>query len=140
MKNELFTTFPHTADLGVEVIGQDLPQLFENAAIALFNLMTDSENINTIESVDFAIQADDRELLLREWLGELLYYSISRHYLFKSFRIKHLEEGKLQATATGESFNPQRHILKRKIKSVTYHALQIKKRGKGWQARFVLDI
>lgn len=135
-----YSTFPHTADLGVEVFGADLPALFEHSAIALFDLMTDTRKIKEQEAVEFSVRAVDRELLLREWLGELLYYSISRHFLFKSFWIKQLTERELKATAIGEAFDPQIHDLKREIKSVTYHELKIIQGDNSWKARFVLDI
>jgi len=137
---KIYTTFPHTADLGVEVYGADLPALFEHSAIALFDLMSETRTIKEEEAVEFSIRTADRELLLREWLGELLYYSISRHFLFKSFRIKQLTDCELQATAVGEAFDPQIHNLKREIKSVTYHELKIIQDSNGWRARFVLDI
>ncbi|MDD5539597.1 MAG: archease [Candidatus Marinimicrobia bacterium] len=140
MKKRVYTTFPHTADLGIEVYGADLPALFEHSASALFDLMINPRQIKEKEAVEFSVRADEPELLLREWLGELLYYSISRHFIFKSFRIKKLTGRELQATATGEAFDSQRYNLKREIKSVTYHELKIIHGDNGWQARFVLDI
>jgi len=139
-KNKFYRIFPHTDDLGVEVHGADLPELFEHAALALFDLMANVAQVTEQETCEFSVEAEDRELLLREWLGELLYYSISRHFLFKSCRIKKFSEQKLIASASGEPFNPQKHTLKREIKSVTYHELQIKNQGNRWEARFVLDI
>jgi SHS2 domain-containing protein len=138
--NDFYSTFPHTADLGVEVRGKSIPELFENAAIALFDLMTNLNQIQEEETAEFLIQADDRELLLREWLGELLYDSISRHFLFKSFEIKQLSDRQLQAIAVGERFDSLRHVLKREIKSVTYHELKIIQDSNSWRARFILDI
>jgi len=139
-KSKFYRIFPHTADLGVEVYGANLLELFEHSALALFDLMTNVAKVMEQETCEFSVEAADRELLLREWLGELLYYSISRHFLFKSCQIEQFCEQKLIASASGEPFNPQKHILKREIKSVTYHELQIRRQGNHWKARFVLDI
>ena len=117
-----------------------MPELFEHAALALFDLMANVAKVTEQKTCEFSVEAADIELLLREWLGELLYYSISRHFLFKSCQIEQFCEQKLIASASGEPFNPPKHILKREIKSVTYHELQIKNQGNRWKARFVLDI
>ena len=138
--DKIYALFDHTSDLGVEVKGTDLHNLFENAGVALFDLMTSLEKVQIKECRDISLQSDDIELLLREWLGELLYLSVVDKFLFKSFNIKKISENALYAKVCGEKFDTERHILKREIKSVTYHQLKVKRVKGGWKARFVLDI
>jgi len=138
--SKIYTLFDQTSDLGVEVRGNDLYNLFENSGFALFDLMTSLENVQIKECRNISIQGDDIELLLREWLGELLYLSVAEEFIFKSFNIKEITKNTLYANACGERFDPKRHLLKREIKSVTYHKLKVQQIKGKWKARFVLDI
>lgn len=138
--DKIYALFDQTSDLGVEVKGTDLHNLFENAGVALFDLMTSLEKVQIKECRDISLQSDDIELLLREWLGELLYLSIADKFLFKSFNIKEISKNALYAKVCGEKFDTKRHFLKREIKSVTYHQLKVKRVKGEWKARFVLDI
>jgi len=140
VSGNIYTLFDQTSDLGVEVKGTDLSNLFENSGVALFDLMASLENVQIKECRNISIQGDDIELLLREWLGELLYLSVADEFLFKSFNIKEININALYAKVCGERFDPVRHILKREIKSVTYHQLKVKRVKGKWKARFVLDI
>jgi len=108
--------------------------------VALFDLMTSLEKVQIKECRDISLQSDDIELLLRDWLGELLYLSVVDEFLFKSFNIKEISKNALYAKVCGEKFDPERHFLKREIKSVTYHQLKVKRVKGEWKARFVLDI
>lgn len=135
-----YSLFDQTSDLGIEVKGSNLKELFINSAIALFDLMTDLESVNPNIEKTIEVESDDIDLLLRDWLDELLYISIVDEVLFESFDIKELNRSKIRATAFGEKFNPTKHTIKREIKSVTYHQLKVECKDNWCVARFVLDI
>ena len=135
-----YTIFNHISDLGIEVTGSDLFSLFENSGVALFDLITNLNQVEVREYRHIFLKGDDIDLLLRDWLGELLYLSIVDEFLFKSFDIEGISDFSLKAKAWGEKFDPERHIIKREIKSVTYHQLKVTCNKGKWRARFVLDI
>ena len=87
-----YTTFDHTADLGIEVYGEDPRELFINAGRALFDLITDLDKIELKTSLSFTVEGIDREDLMVRWLGELLYFHQSEGYLLSDFVLHDLGE------------------------------------------------
>ena len=130
----------HTGDLGLEVRGRDLVDLFERAAWSFFDLLVDARRIEPQEPLEVAVEAPDREALLVAWLGELLYYFETRKIVLSKFRIKTLTDRTLEATAWGEPFQWEKHRFKQAVKAVTYHQLRIWETPEGWRARVILDI
>lgn len=135
-----YQTFDHTADLGIEVYGKDQRELFVNAGRALFDLITNLDNIEVKTTLPLNLEAVDREDLLVSWLRELLYFHQSEGYLLNDFVLHDLEEQSLRATVKGEIYEVNRHELIREIKAVTYHQLKVTWENERWVARIVFDI
>ncbi|MHA2220115.1 MAG: archease, partial [Candidatus Hodarchaeales archaeon] len=64
----------HTADLGILVFGNDLNQLFVNAANALSEILTDTSKLENIITKEINVDGEDLEQLMINWLHEVLYY------------------------------------------------------------------
>src|SRR2546426_8385898 len=62
----------HTADLGLEVEAPSLPLLFERAGLGMLALMIDLAAVEPRERGAIALEAEDREALLHDWLPYLL--------------------------------------------------------------------
>lgn len=135
-----FNILDHTADVGIIAYGTNIKQLFSNAALALFSLITDLETIQ--EKLHFSLQlgSDDRDSLLVEWLNELIYCFDAKHILVRRCDIESLTNTRLKATCYGEDFNPTRHKIKREIKAATYHMLKLDMNTDGYRAQVILDI
>jgi len=134
-----FEYLEHTADVGIRAYGRTIGEAFENAARAMFNLVTDLDKVRPDTEEAIEVEAVDLEGLLVEWLGELLYHLELDDLLFKEFEIKELSETHLKALARGEKIDPQRHTLLLQIKAVTYHLLEVKK-DDFWRAQVIFDI
>ncbi len=135
-----YETFDHTADMGIRVFGRTEEEVFANAAYALFDQLTDLRKVGDGATQEISVEGADREDLLIRWLGELLFLSQSRGFLFKEFSILQLDSNCLRAIARGEIFNPSRHRFKTEIKAVTYHQVEVTQKNKGWEAKVILDI
>ena len=135
-----YKTFDHTADLGIEVYGEDQNQLFSNAGFALFDLIAGADIIEVKISLDLTVEEMNLEDLMVNWLRELLYLHQSERYLFRDFIIHEISEKLLRATLKGEKCDPLRHELIREIKAVTYHQIKVAYEKGGWVSRIVLDI
>ncbi len=135
-----FEFLPHTADVAVVARGESLRELFEHAALALFSLLTDVEEVRDRTSMQVEIQSPDRESLLVDWLNELLYLFDAEGKLFCRFAVSELGESYLKADVGGENVDPGRHRIKMGVKAVTYHDLEIKRSDNGWMARMVFDV
>lgn len=135
-----YKTFNHTADLGIEVYGEDQKQLFENAGFALFDLITDMHKVDAKTSLPLAVEGMNLEDLMVSWLRELLYLHQVKGYLFRNFSISEMSEELLNATVKGEKFDPHRHELIREIKAATYHQIKVACDKGTWISRIVFDI
>lgn len=130
----------HTADTGVVVFGTDAQRLFENAAFALFDLMTDLERVVGTETMRLTVSGEDWPDLMVNWMRELLYLWAGQGLLVKAVQVGRLAENRLTATLTVAPFDPDRHVIEIEIKAVTYHQLSVDSGPEGWQARIIFDI
>ncbi len=140
MTSLFYKIFPHTSDLGIEVSAFSLIDLFKNAAMAIMDLVVEPASVAKQDVIELNVQAENRELLFREWLSEILYFVFVKEYLFQSFRITKLDSHSLNAIASGEKIDYRRHKLKRELKSITYHQLQVSEVDGKWTGRFVIDV
>ena len=135
-----FEIIDHTADVGVIVYGADVKELFSNAALALFSLITEPESLEEKLHVDLKVSGEETDSLLVEWLNELIYFFDVKHVLFKRFDIESLTRNELKATCYGEDFDPMKHKIKIGVKAATYHMLSLDKKRDGYKAQIILDV
>jgi SHS2 domain-containing protein len=139
MKNyEIIDT---TADIGIRAFGPDLPAIYTNAALGMFNLIVDVETIQERLERAITVTASDKEGLLAEWLNEFLFLFDTELLLFKRFEITELSQILIRANCFGEKVDRSRHELKRGIKSATYHKLKVERQNDGsYLAEVIFDI
>jgi SHS2 domain-containing protein len=135
-----FEIIDHTADVGIIAYGANVEELFSNAALALFSLITEPKNVEEKLHLNLEVSSEDRDSLLVEWLNELIYLFDAKHILFSRFDIESLTHNQLKAICYGESFDPMKHKIKIGVKAATYHMLKIDKNGDGCKAQIILDI
>jgi SHS2 domain-containing protein len=135
-----FEILDHPADIGIIAYGADIEELFYNAALALFSLITEPESIEEKLHLDLEVSSEDRDSLLVEWLNELIYLFDVKHILFNRFDIESLTYNELKAICYGENFDPMKHKIKAGVKAATYHMLKIDEGDDGYKAQIILDI
>ena len=135
-----FEIIDHTADIGIVAYGTDIKQVFANAALGLFNLMADLDDFKEDLQRELELSAEDAEVLLVEWLNELIYIFDVEHIIFKRFEIDELTSTHIKARCFGVKIKPGQHKLKREIKAATYHMLRISKEDGGYKVQVIFDI
>jgi SHS2 domain-containing protein len=130
----------HTGDIGIRVWADDVKGLFEEAARALFDIITDRNKVVIRVNREVAVQGSGREELMVAWLTELLYLHEVEDLLFGDFTISEIGPGSLKGVARGEKFREDRHHIKTAVKAVTYHLLEVKEKDGRWQAQIIFDI
>lgn len=143
-----YKEFDHTADIGVEVYGATLEELLQNAGYALLNTMVDVTTIQSRISRTITVSGVDIEILVINWLRELLYQCMVEQEVYHVFDVQECEAPQppetqaytCRAVVTGEPFDPARHRFRTEIKAVTYHQCQIGRRETGWFARVLFDV
>ena len=131
----------HTADIGIRVYGENLEELFRNAAKATFNLIT-KNNPSEDKERKLRLESKNTEDLLINWLNELISIFFTYKFLPKSYNIS-IKTGvlnKLQAQIKGSIYDPYSQKINQEIKAATYHNLNIEKISKGYKAEIIFDV
>ncbi len=134
--------FDHTADVGLQIRANDLPDLFRTAAEGLFDyIVANREAVAIVENDTITLTSDSTANLLVGWLNELIFRSETQHVLFNHFNVAISGDGLLlEATIGGEPIDRDRHILDHEVKAVTHHGISLEHDGAMWVAEVILDI
>lgn len=128
----------HIADAKFRAYGSTLEEAYENAAIAMFNVMINTSGLGTSELRDIEVESNDIKGLLVEWLSELLYLFEVDEIIFSEFQIISIEKTNdgfsLKGKASGEPVDLSRHNFDTQVKAVTFHDLAVEsdKTGRFW--------
>ncbi len=140
--NKRFEFQEHTADERVIAYGSTLEEAFENAALALFEVMTDTTTIDAVTHDSFQIEGFDEQALLYSWLETFIVEFDINLMLYSKFHVNISKKGDqylLIGQAWGETFQPEKHPTRSEVKAITYHEMEIIK-NKLVQLRFILDL
>jgi len=124
MKNKRYETISHTADVMVRAFGKSLEECFENAGYAIFDQIADLSKVEPRELYKMDIEGDEPEQLLVDFLSELLYLFDTELVLLSEFHVKYNGEI-LVVQAKGEKVDKKRHELRKAIKAVSYHMIEV---------------
>lgn len=125
----------HTADWMLEVWGASLAELLEQAARGMYALAEVEIKEGDRSAVNFELRGRDPEILIVRFLSELLYYGERDNIAFDTFDLV-LSGDVLQARLGGAEIVS----IKKEIKAVTYHNLEVKQNPRGLEARIVFDV
>ena len=138
-----YEVIDHTADIGIKAVGKSLEEAFINAAKGMFDLIAPDDNVDKTEERSFAIEEDDMIMLFKRWLEELLYLFDAEGFLPSEYRISISNEDglhRLTASVHGERFNPNKHGSGMEVKAVTYHMMEIEKKGDKFYVQVIFDV
>jgi len=138
---ENYEFIEHTADIGIRVKGNDLKDLFKNAASAMFDIIAEKKSKEQrAKSKEILVKqkADNLDELFINWLNELLSLSATEELIFSDFKIDKIDKNSLQAVAIGEDIKDYK--VNTEIKAATYHQLKIEETKPGWQAEVIFDV
>ncbi len=142
-----------SGDAGIVAFGKDIKELFRNAAAGMYSLIIDVESVEEKKTVDIAVGKDSLEGLLVAWLNELIFRFDADGFIAKKIIVTGLSVSPeaasdagaemaftLNASLSGEEFDPARHKGKLLLKAATYHALRIEKKGDVWRSKIIFDV
>lgn len=136
-----FEYLDHTADIGIRAYGQDLKDLFENAAEAMLAVTAELDTIDEMMLIEVSVTASTLPDLMLNWLGELNFQHQVEEIFFCRTEIREISPNRLRAVVFGEARNENRHVVLAEIKSVTFHQLQVEQASDGvWTAQVIFDI
>jgi len=129
-----------TSDVAFEAYGKSLEELFANSALAMFEVIVNTKQVEPKEKREVEVNGDDLQSLMFNWLNSLLVFVDSENLAFSQFDVEIDEKNlKLKAICKGEAMDRSKHETRTHVKACTYHKMEIKK-NKAWKARVILDI
>jgi len=139
-----FEFLDHMADAYVAAYGASLAESFGNAALAMFEVMTDTSLVDPRIEDAVKVEEHDKKALLYSWLEDLLVRSELNGVLYSKFKVLDIEKQRdvfrLNAVIWGEPFDESKHKQKVGVKAVTYHRMEIIEKPGEVTLKFILDI
>lgn len=133
-----------TADVAFEAAGNTVEELFISASQAVMGAMVERlDSVGRSVEVPICLEEGDLEMLLFDFLQELIYYKDAKRLLLvvESLEIDRSSSPiTLSAVTRGETLDPARHPLLTDVKAVTMHRFRVEETDGGWKATVVLDI
>lgn len=149
-KSNKYDYFDVTADIGFHAYGNSLNEAYENAGLAMFNVITDISKVKKDESREFEIVSEDLVSLLYDYLEELLFLQDTEFLFFSDFKVNiekivddepsNLENYKLTCFACGEEIDWNVHSPKSEVKAITFHKMCVKEDDGVFKLRAILDL
>ena len=132
-----FEEIEHTADWALRINGANLEALLVNAARGMASLVVDQpERVGTEIERQIALEAIDAETLLVDWLSELAYWLETEQILFHQSELTEVSPTRLTGAVQGGRVPD----LRKHIKAVPYHGLEITPTASGLTATVVFDV
>lgn len=132
--------FDHAADVGVRIRAASRIELFRLAAGALMECIGPEPPGPAAAGRLVTLEAADQEELLVRWLQELIFVFQCDHVYATQTDVVRLTARRLQASVSGVRWDDASGGELREVKAVTYHKLQVERRGRIWHACFILDV
>ncbi len=132
------------ADVAFEAEGKTPEELFESSGFALTNAMIkDLGQLEQRVEKSFEVEAEDVEMLLFNFLQELIFYKDAERLLFNKFELD-IEQKEdrwlLSVKAYGEEIDREKHELLADAKAVALHNFKVEETAKGWMAMVIVDV
>jgi SHS2 domain-containing protein len=137
-----FEYFGHTADAKFRAYGKTLEEAFINSALAMYNIICDSDKVLLNEIKKIKISAKRKESLLYDFLEEFLFLLDTGGFLLnkiENFKIKKIRgEFHLSCEAFGDNY--KKYDVKGNIKSITYNEMFIREKEDKVIIQVVVDM
>lgn len=124
----------HSGEVEVEIHAASEAAVFE-AALAMFAELAGGGEAGTPVEQVIALSAGAHELLLVDWLNELVFLAEVELFVPTELESLELRDDGLRAVVSGVQGRPRQLV-----KAVTLNRLELDEREGEWHARVVLDV
>lgn len=133
-----FFEVSHTADVKIRATAPGLDTLFSEAFCALMQVIYGPDRSGGVKR-EIALDADDHESLLRDFLSEVLFIAEVDSLVFSGAEV-HISGNHLAAVLDGEPFDRRRHSRGTEVKGISYYGLAISRDANGYMLDIVFDV
>lgn len=130
----------HTSEIGFRAAGESLEKAFENAGKAVFEIMTDIDDLKAVETISFNMESENLDALLFDFVDELIYISQAEGLLLCAFDIgiEPVTAGyRLTCKAEGQEIGDEMRL--QEIKAPTYSDILVEQENE-WVLRMFVDV
>ncbi|MCF7862333.1 archease [Candidatus Woesearchaeota archaeon] len=127
-----------TSDVKFRAYGNNLKELFENAALALANIFCESDKIQNRKTIEISVEGTDRSDLMVNWLTNIIAEVDIEEMFFCGFEIVEVSNTILRAKAFGDDISPE--LGGTVAKAVTNFNFELKETKEGFMVQVVIDI
>lgn len=132
------------ADVAFEATGKTREELFESAGLAVTNTMVkDLKSVKQKVEKKFTVESDSIEMLLFNFLQEIIFYKDAEMLLFNKFELNISnikKKWQLSGSMHGEKLDMRKHELLVDVKAVSLHDYKVEETKDGWKADVILDV
>ena len=117
----------HTADAGIEVEADSLPEAFHEVSLAFTEIVTGGNLPQSKLSHDIVLESTDLDSLLVKFISDLIFLFDSDDFLVTSTKVEITSTSPfaLKGTLFGDTYDQSEHGYGVEIKAVSYHLLEI---------------
>jgi len=127
-----------TSDVMFEARGKTLNELFENAALAMFDVLCKIEMVGDGKKIKVEVEAGNLDDLMFNWLQHLIALVDIEEMFFSKFEIVEISNNKLVGYVYGEEISPEKGNTV--VKSVTNYGFKLWKDKNKYFVTVSLDI
>ena len=127
----------HTSEIGLHIRAESLADLLAEAGRALATVQLAGANCvpgGAVRSI--RVSSPERQLLLVDWLNELIFLADLDHWIALEFEIDSVTDTEVQARASGVTLERRAS----RVKAATLHGLRVENVAGGLEADLILDI
>lgn len=138
-------TLEHTADMGILGWGPSPREAFEEIALAMFELIVETEGLEATREIDLTCDGGELRELLVEFLNKLLLKADIEEMAFIEVRVDRLDKVEDHWVVAAKAGGVQKRDVKDKllteVKAATYYGAFVEDDGSGkWEAQCVVDL
>ncbi|MFH1849018.1 MAG: archease [archaeon] len=127
-----------TSDVMFEAYGKDAKELFENAAMALMDVICKVDEVGEKTVREVTLEGESPDDLLINWLQAIIALVDTEGLFFSRFDIREISDTRMVAECFGSPV--VRELGGTVVKAVTYYKFRLEQTKKGLCATVSLDI
>ncbi len=133
-----FEYFEHTADIKFQASGKTIEKAFEQAAMALKQVIAEDVKVKDKINKEIKAKGKDKKALLYNFLEEFLYLLDAEDFLFSKVTNIKIKDNTLKANISGDKAS--NYKFTNDVKAITYNSMFIKKEKDKYVVQVVLDV
>jgi SHS2 domain-containing protein len=126
----------HTADIGLELSGKKIEEIFESALLGMMNILNPIKISDTIIKREIKVESVDISSLIVDFLNEVLYFCNTENEFYDKIKFKEISDNNLIAELRGKKCGG----FGEDIKATTYHGVKIEKEKDNFRVNVIFDV